>query len=91
MSNHPRSQSTASLSPLQCRILRFFREHPHAVETARGIASWMGEEGEAILAALPMLLGRGWLTADETSVVTGYALTRDEQMLAQIDRAMGAR
>lgn len=91
MPDHLRSGSPPTLSSLQQRILRFFREHPDAVETVRGIASWIGEEGEAIVAALPALLGRRWLTAHETSVVTGYALTRDEQMLAQIDHAMGAR
>ena len=73
---------------IQRRVLRFFQEHPHAVETVRGIASWVGVEVPLIGEALKGLLERKWLTADETSAVTGYALTRDGRLLAQIRQAV---
>ena len=79
-----------SLTAIQRRILRFFQEQPQAVETARGISTWIGVEMEAIAEAVQDLLKRRWLTADETSVVTGYALTRDERLLTQIRNAMEA-
>jgi len=77
-----------SLTALQRRILHFFQGHPQAVETARGIAVWVGVEMETIAESVQDLLKRRWLTADETSAVTGYALTRDERLLAQIQNAL---
>ena len=76
------------MTVIQRRILRFFQEHPHAVETVRGIASWVGVEVNLIAEALKDLLEKRWLTADETSAVTGYALTRDERLLTQIRQAV---
>ena len=76
------------MTVIQRRILRFFQEHPHAVETVRGIASWVGVEVELIAEALKDLQEKRWLTADETSAVTGYALTRDERLLTQIRQAV---
>lgn len=78
------------LTALQRKILLFFKEHPQAVETARGISAWVGEEAQAILESLAGLLERQWLTADQTSAVTAYALTTDTQALAQIAQALGA-
>ena len=72
------------MTVIQRRILRFFQEHPQAVETVRGIATWVGVESELISEALKELLEKRWLTADETSAVTGYALTQDDHLLAQI-------
>ncbi len=78
------------LTDLERRILQFFCEHPAAVETVRGIASWTGDEQGAVQEAAQILSKRKWLTADETSVVTGYSLTRDERCLAQIHEVLGA-
>ena len=72
------------MTVIQRRILGFFQEHPQAVETVRGIAIWVGVESEPISEALKELLEKRWLTADETSAVTGYALTQDEHLLGQI-------
>jgi len=80
-----------SLSALQRRILQFFRGHPHAVETARGIATWVGVEVESVGSALKELLEWKWLIADETDAVTGYALTRDERLLTQVLDVLGER
>ena len=76
-----------NLTVVQRKMLRFFQEHPHAVETARGIAAWVGAEPETIAGEIQDLLRRKWLTADETSAVTGYALTRDERFLSRIREA----
>ena len=77
-----------NLTVLQRKILHFFREHPQAVETVRGIAAWVGVGVDAIAEAVQELLKRRWLTADETSAVTGYALTQDGRLLAQIQDAL---
>ena len=88
--SHSRGGSPSSLTALERRILAFFQEHPEAVETVRGITRWLGEEAEPVVVALQQLAERGWLTADETSAVTGYALTGDTHLLAQIGQALEA-
>ena len=72
------------IHPIHRRILRFFQEHPHAVESVRGISAWLGDEQEQISRALEELVVRKWLAAHETAAVRGFALTRDERVLAQI-------
>ncbi|MBI3322782.1 MAG: hypothetical protein HYZ94_03780 [Candidatus Omnitrophica bacterium] len=76
------------LTPLQRKILGFFREQPHAVESARGISSWMGVEPETVEEAVGELLTRRWLDKDETSLAKGYSLTRNEKLLVQIGRIL---
>ena len=73
---------------VQVRILKFFKEQPQAVETARGMASWVDSELELIQEALSDLVHRRWLWADETASVTGYTLTQDERHLAQIHKVL---
>ncbi len=79
----------SSLTPLERQILQFFQEHPHAVETVRGIATWLGHEVAAVEEALKCLVSRKWLAMDETSAVRGYALTGDERLLSQIRQVLG--
>ena len=81
-------QKPVSLSEVQRRVIQFFHEHPHAVETVRGIATWIACEPKLIEEALEGLVGRKWLSADETSAVRGYSLTRDERFLTQIQDLM---
>ena len=80
--------SSETPTSIQVRILKFFKEQPQAVETTRGMASWVGMELELIQEALNGLVHRKWLWADETNTVTGYTLTRDERLLAQIHKVL---
>ena len=73
-----------TLTPVQRQILKFFKDHPQAVETVRGISTWLGREAEVVEQALEGLVSRRWLALHETSVVRGYALTADARLLAQI-------
>lgn len=77
-----------TLTAMQRRVLHFFQQHPHAVETLRGIARWMDAEKETVAEAIHGLLKKKWLLADETARFTGYALTRNERSLAQIRSAL---
>lgn len=54
------------------------------METARGMATWLGQDVEMIQEALNGLVSRKWLAADTTAVITGYGLTREERFLTQI-------
>ena len=77
-----------SLTPTQKRILRFFYEQPHAVETVRGLATWLSVESQVAQEALNGLVIRKWLLTHQTVAVIGYALTDDDQLLIQIEEAM---
>ena len=77
------------ITPIQRRILLFFQEHSQAVETVRGIATWLGVEPPVIEEALEQLVRRGWLVIHKASAVTGYALTHDERISTEIKSALG--
>ena len=78
------------LTPTGKKILLFFQEHPHAVETARGISTWLGASPDVVGKALDDLVERKWLLTHETSVVVGYTLTGDEKLVAQIRSVLSA-
>ena len=78
-----------ALTQLQRKILRFFHEQPHAVESARGISTWIGAEPKHVEEAVGDLLARKWLDLDETTAARGYSLTRDDKLLLQVQRALG--
>ncbi len=77
-----------SLTLVQRRILQFFRENSNAIETARGIATWLAAEPNLVQEALEGLVNRKWLAIHKTDVVTGYALTSNEHALVQIEQAL---
>ena len=79
-----------AVTEVERRILRFFQEHPHAVETCRGIAAWMAVDGSAIEQALHGLVTRNWLNSHETSCVKAYSLTTDERLLTRIQESLGS-
>lgn len=77
------------LTEIESRVLRFFQEHPQAVETGRGIAAWLGmNEGATVEQALQGLASRNWLNFHETSCVKAYSLTRDERLLERIQESL---
>ncbi|MBI3317725.1 MAG: hypothetical protein HYZ90_01065 [Candidatus Omnitrophica bacterium] len=73
-----------SPTPIQRKILQFFRAHPHAVETVRGMASFLAAEPKAIEEAVGELVHQRWLSCHESSAVSGYALTADDRVLGRI-------
>jgi len=73
-----------SPSPIQKKIIQFFHRHPNAIETARGIASWLTVDSHSIQEAVDDLVVWKWLTVHQAAAVVGYALTENERILAQI-------
>ncbi len=77
------------LTPIKRRIVEFFRTHPHAVETIRGMSTWLSLPPSALEKAVHDLVGRKWLVAHTAGPMTGYALTRDAKILSQMEEALG--
>lgn len=78
-----------SLKPLERKVLEFFQEHPHAVETVRGLATWVTADSSATQEVLDELVERKWLVLHRALAVTGYALTDDDRFLREIHQALG--
>lgn len=81
-------QEKPPLTASQRRILAFFQEQPQAVETARGIATWLNSPSQEVEKALDELVDRKWLLAHRAPMVVGYALTQDEHRLVEIQEAL---
>ncbi len=77
-------QPNVPTTAIQQQILKFFQQNSHAVETARGIALWLGVEPKFVQEALEGLVERGWLLTHKTDAIVGYALTTDEKILNYI-------
>jgi hypothetical protein len=74
-----------SLTAVQKQILKFFKENSHAIETARGIMTWLGAvDPKEVQQALDDLAGRKLLLCHESGAVLGYALNPDERVFGQI-------
>ena len=72
-------------SPISTRIVRFFRENPSSVDTAKGIATWTGLELGLVKKELESLVKAKVLIAHRTSSTVGYALTNDNGLISKID------
>lgn len=80
------------LSPaVASKIARFFHEHPAAVETARGMATWLACPAAEVEPALETLAKAQVLTAHRSGPVTAYALTSDPALVQQLGRVLRPR
>ena len=77
-----------SISPIERQILQFFIEHSNAVETVRGMSTWLGAEPEAIESALNGLVEKKWLSSHAAGALTGYTLTSEERFVSQIKQTL---
>lgn len=71
-------------SEIHKKIIRFFHENQSALDTPRGIATWVQEERSRVKAALEDLVKAKILTADRATSTTGYSYTRDIKLIARV-------
>ena len=69
---------------LERAIVRFFHENQTAIDTPRGIATWVKAERPAVKAALDKLVRAGILLEDRVSSTTGYSYTGDKKLIRKI-------
>ena len=77
-----------SVSPLERQILQFFIGHSNAVETIRGMSTWLGAEPQAVESALNGLVERKWLSGHAAGALTGYTLASEERFVNQIKQTL---
>lgn len=69
---------------IKIKIIRFFSENPASIDSARGIAAWIGESIENVKDCLEGLEKDKIVNAIKTNFVTGYSLTREKNILKKI-------
>lgn len=77
-----------AFSVLQRKILKFFLEHSHVVETAKGIATWLIEDEAAVEQDLKQLAEQKWLLTHTSEILTGYTLVQDAGRLDKMRRML---
>jgi len=77
-------------SPLHLKIIKFFHENQSAVDTPRGVATWIGEDRAKVKSALEDLVKHKILVADRTASTTGYGYTRDIALISRIKKTLAS-
>lgn len=68
------------------KILLFFNENPHSIDTAKGISVWVGCELDTVQKALNKLVEGGILVNHKTPSTDAYAFTNQRDVLSKIER-----
>lgn len=75
-------------SELNRKIIKFFHENQSALDTPRGVATWIGEERSKVKVALENLVKANILVAHRATSTTGYSYTRDSKLISTIDKLL---
>ncbi|NQT07093.1 MAG: hypothetical protein HQ575_06090 [Candidatus Omnitrophica bacterium] len=70
------------------KVIKFFHENPHSIDTGRGVATWTHEDIDKVRTALKKLAGMGILNAHDTSSTTAYCYTRDKKMISMVEKLL---
>ena len=68
------------------KILLFFNENPHSIDTAKGISIWVGCDTDMVQRALNKLVEEGALVNHKTPSTDAYALTNERAIVKKIER-----
>jgi len=78
-------------SPIKKKIILFFRENPHSVDSVRGISTWLNLKPEMVRKALEELVKEGILITHRGRTTTGYAYTQDKNILNCIEECLSIK
>ena len=71
-------------SAINRKILKFFDENPHCIDTAKGIAAWTGLGISTAKKALTHLAVNNLLIEHKTASTLGYAYTHNKTVIKNI-------
>lgn len=75
-------------SETHLKIVKFFHENQSALDTPRGVATWIGEDRGKVKNALEDLVKAKILLADRATSTTGYSYTRNIKLISQIEKLL---
>jgi predicted transcriptional regulator len=81
----------ALASKIHRDIIIFFNENPTAVDTPRGVATWVHQERTVVKKALEDLVSLNILDACRATSTTGYSYTTDKKTIARIAKLLKRR
>ena len=70
------------------KILLFFNENPHSIDTAKGISIWVGCNVDAVQKALNRLVKEGVLVSHKTASTEAYAYTNHRDVVKKIEECI---
>ncbi len=73
-------------SALNLKIISFFHENPHVLDTAQGLCAWINYDCAKIKKALDFLVSQGILVAHSTGATVAYAYTQEKKIVEQIGK-----
>ncbi len=68
------------------KILLFFNENPHCIDTAKGISVWVGCDADTVKKALNKLAKQGILINHKTASTDAYSYTNQRDIVKKIER-----
>jgi len=77
-------------SRLHRDIVSFFNDNPAAIDTPRGIATWVRGDNSKVEYVLEDLVTSGIVIADRTPSTVGYSYTSDPKIIAKVKHILGS-
>lgn len=68
------------------KIVLFFNENPHCIDTAKGISVWIGCDMDAVQKALNKLVEEGLLVNHKTASTNAYSYTNQKDTVKKIEK-----
>jgi len=68
------------------KILLFYNENPHCIDTAKGISIWIGCDLDSVQNALKRLVKQGILVNHKTASTDAYSYTNNRAVARKIER-----
>jgi len=73
-------------SDLTGKILLFFNENPHCIDTAKGISVWLGCDVKDAQKALNKLEEKGILLNHKTASTNAYSYTNKRSIIKKLEK-----
>ena len=68
------------------KVLLFFNENPHSIDTAKGISVWIGCDPVNVQKALNKLVEKGVLINHKTVSINAYSYPTEKNTIKKIER-----
>ena len=68
------------------KILLFFNENPHCIDTAKGISIWLGCDAKNVQKAMDDLAAQGILINYKTLSTDAYCYTNKRSMIKKVEK-----
>lgn len=68
------------------KILLFFNENPHSIDTAKGISVWIGCDINKIQKSLGKLVKQGIVVNHKTMSINAYSYTTEKGIIKKVEK-----